>query len=36
MPVLLKPDQFDDWLSGAMGVKDLRPADVVVPNDVGQ
>jgi len=27
MPELLKPEQFDDWLSGAMGVEDLRPAD---------
>ena len=27
MPVLLKPEQFDDWLSGAMTVNDLRPAD---------
>ena len=26
MPVLLKPEQFDDWLSGAMTARDLRPA----------
>jgi putative SOS response-associated peptidase YedK len=29
MPVLLRPEQFDHWLSGAMGVAELRPA----PND---
>jgi len=29
MPVLLQPDQFDHWLSGSMGVDELRPA----PND---
>ena len=29
MPVLLKPDQFEHWLSGDMGVDVLRPA----PND---
>ncbi len=29
MPVLLKPEQFDHWLSGAMGVDELKPA----PND---
>jgi putative SOS response-associated peptidase YedK len=29
MPVLLQPDQFDQWLSGNMGVEELRPA----PND---
>jgi putative SOS response-associated peptidase YedK len=29
MPVLLKPEQFDHWLSGNMGVKELKPA----PND---
>lgn len=27
MPALLKPEQFDDWLSGAMTAKDLTPAD---------
>ena len=26
MPALLNPEQFDDWLSGAMTAKDLRPA----------
>jgi putative SOS response-associated peptidase YedK len=26
MPVLLKPEQFDHWLSGNMGVKELTPA----------
>ncbi len=29
MPVLLRPDQFDHWLSGNMGVEELKPA----PND---
>ena len=29
MPVLLKPEQFDHWLSGDMEVEDLKPA----PND---
>jgi putative SOS response-associated peptidase YedK len=29
MPVLLKPDQFDHWLSGEMTVEELKPA----PND---
>jgi putative SOS response-associated peptidase YedK len=29
MPVLLQPEQFDHWLSGAMGVAELKPA----PND---
>jgi hypothetical protein len=29
MPVLLQPDQFDHWLSGDMGVEELKPA----PND---
>jgi hypothetical protein len=23
----VRPDQFEDWLSGAMGAKDLRPVD---------
>jgi putative SOS response-associated peptidase YedK len=32
MPVLLKPDQFDHWLSGDMGVEELKPA----PNDTLQ
>jgi putative SOS response-associated peptidase YedK len=27
MPALLKPDQFDAWLSGEMGAKDLNPVD---------
>jgi putative SOS response-associated peptidase YedK len=27
MPALLKPEQFDDWLSGVMTAEDLRPAD---------
>ena len=26
MPVLLMPDQFEHWLSGSMGVDDLKPA----------
>jgi putative SOS response-associated peptidase YedK len=26
MPVLLMPDQFDHWLSGEMGVEELKPA----------
>jgi len=26
MPVLLMPEQFDHWLSGAMGAEDLTPA----------
>ena len=26
MPVLLQPAQFDHWLSGKMGVEDLKPA----------
>lgn len=25
MPVLLFPDQFDHWLSGEMGVEELKP-----------
>jgi putative SOS response-associated peptidase YedK len=29
MPVLLRPDQFDHWLSGNMIVEELTPA----PND---
>ena len=29
MPVLLMPEQFDHWLSGDMGVEELKPA----PND---
>jgi putative SOS response-associated peptidase YedK len=27
MPTLLKPDQFDSWLSGEMTAKDLKPID---------
>lgn len=27
MPALLKPDQFDAWLSGEMEAKDLKPID---------
>jgi SOS response associated peptidase (SRAP) len=27
MPVLLKPEQFEHWLSGDMGVKELKPID---------
>jgi putative SOS response-associated peptidase YedK len=26
MPVLLKPDQFEPWLSGKVGTEFLRPA----------
>ena len=26
MPVLLQPEQFDHWLSGDMGVEELKPA----------
>jgi putative SOS response-associated peptidase YedK len=26
MPVILRPDQFDHWLDGTMGEKDLTPA----------
>ncbi len=26
MPVLLQPQQFDHWLSGDMGVEELKPA----------
>jgi putative SOS response-associated peptidase YedK len=26
MPALLTPDQFDHWLSGEMGVEELKPA----------
>lgn len=29
MPVLLESDQFEHWLSGDIGVEELRPA----PND---
>jgi putative SOS response-associated peptidase YedK len=29
MPVLLMPEQFEHWLSGEMGVEELKPA----PND---
>jgi putative SOS response-associated peptidase YedK len=32
MPVLLKPDQFEHWLSGNMGVEELKP----VENDYSQ
>ncbi|MPZ39782.1 MAG: hypothetical protein GEU95_17330 [Rhizobiales bacterium] len=27
MPALLKPGQFDTWLNGEMGAKDLKPID---------
>jgi hypothetical protein len=27
MPVLLKPEQFDHWLSGDMGVEELKPVE---------
>ena len=27
MPVLLKPEQFDHWLNGNMGVEELKPID---------
>ena len=27
MPVLLKPDQFEHWLGGDMGVDELKPVD---------
>jgi putative SOS response-associated peptidase YedK len=27
MPVLLKPEQFEHWLSGRMGVDELKPVD---------
>jgi len=27
MPVLLKPNQFEHWLSGNMGVKELKPVE---------
>ena len=27
MPAILRPDQYDDWLSGAIGAKDLQPVD---------
>jgi len=27
MPVLLKPDQFEPWLSGNMGVQELKPVE---------
>ena len=27
MPVLLKPDQFEHWLSGNMGVEELKPVE---------
>jgi putative SOS response-associated peptidase YedK len=26
MPILLKPEQFDHWLGGNMGVEELKPA----------
>jgi hypothetical protein len=26
MPVLLQPDKFEHWLSGNMGVEELKPA----------
>ena len=26
MPVLLRPEQFDHWLNGDMGVEELKPA----------
>jgi putative SOS response-associated peptidase YedK len=29
MPILLKPDEFDHWLSGNMNVEELKSA----PND---
>lgn len=29
MPVVLMPEQFEHWLSGEMGVEELKPA----PND---
>jgi putative SOS response-associated peptidase YedK len=27
MPVLLKPDQFEHWLSGDMGIEELKPIE---------
>jgi putative SOS response-associated peptidase YedK len=27
MPVLLKPDQFEDWLRGSMGAEELKPVE---------
>jgi putative SOS response-associated peptidase YedK len=30
MPVLLKPDQFEHWLSGVVGVEDLKPAPTTI------
>ena len=27
MPVLLKPDQFEHWLSGDMGAEELKPVE---------
>jgi len=27
MPVILKPEQFDAWLDGSMGVDDIKDAD---------
>jgi putative SOS response-associated peptidase YedK len=33
MPVLLKPDQFEHWLSGNMGVKELKPSKTTICND---
>jgi putative SOS response-associated peptidase YedK len=27
VPVLLKPEQLDHWLSGDMGVEELKPID---------
>jgi putative SOS response-associated peptidase YedK len=27
MPVMLKPEQFEHWLSGNMGVEELKPVE---------
>ena len=27
MPILFKPEQFDHWLNGHMGVEELKPID---------
>jgi putative SOS response-associated peptidase YedK len=27
MPVVLKPEQFEHWLNGNMGVEELKPID---------
>ena len=33
MPVLLKPNQFEHWLSDDMGMEELKPVENAICND---